>query len=146
MGNIISNYLYKGYCKGKYIINFTVYPDHRADCIIKGDVIKLKWTGISPDGDKDYKCRIIYKDRPHSDLIRGYYEITNDIQELTFEEFKNFRSMCIIKYNKANQNPVIKKILGILYYIALFAAVGILVAYMALFIEFCNAVNNTQHR
>lgn len=80
---IILKFFYKRYLKGTRNIVFYVNPDHLADCIDVGHVRK-----ISFHSGNYYKARFLEgKMVTYGELYCGKYEMSKDIQELSFEEF-----------------------------------------------------------
>lgn len=76
-------FLYKRYSLGKTNIIFYVEPDHLADCIDIGHVRKIEFKS-----GNSYKARFLESiPSKHRGLYIGKYEISKDIQELSFDEF-----------------------------------------------------------
>lgn len=78
---------YKRYCKGKKKIRRVLAPDHLADCIDIGHIRKIEFRS-----GNTYRMRLveIREDKIstwHSPLYDGVYEMTRDIQPLTYEQF-----------------------------------------------------------
>lgn len=95
MKTLIIKYLYKEYQKGQYKIVVTVYPDHFADCISMGHIRSIEFKS-----GNTYRCKFCESKRDtYGDLYSGIYEITNDIQKLSFEQFSHF-NIFDIKRNK----------------------------------------------
>lgn len=85
MINIIKRYLYKRYQKGKCKIIVSMYPDHHADYMDIGHVLKLTFKS-----GNIYRCRFIKSTYADHGFYLGTYEITNDIQELSYDQFSAF--------------------------------------------------------
>lgn len=78
---------YKRYCAGKMKIRRRLSPDHMAECIDIGHVRNIKFKS-----ENTYRMRLTKVEwDPASDssapLYDGIYEMTNDIQPLTFDQF-----------------------------------------------------------
>ncbi len=80
---ILLRILYKKFQKGKKNIVFTMTPDHLADCIDKGHIRKIEF-----HSGNVYNAKFVDGGtNTYGDLWWGKYEISKDIQELSFEEF-----------------------------------------------------------
>lgn len=102
MKNLIRRYLYKEYQKGRYKVVITLHPDNLSDCISIGHIRSIKFKS-----GNIYKCKFCYsKLDAYGGLYTGIYEITNDIQKLSFEQFSQFNIFDI----KRNKNRKIKRV------------------------------------
>lgn len=80
---IILKFLYKRYLNRTRNIVFYIEPDHLADCMSIGHVRK-----ISFHSGNYYNARFLGgRMTAYGGLYCGKYEMSKDIQELSFEEF-----------------------------------------------------------
>lgn len=84
---MFEKFKYKKYLNNENNIIRVISPDHIADCLEIGHVRTIKF-----NSGNTYKMRLIKVKQNkastwHSPLYDGVYEMTNDIQPLTYEQF-----------------------------------------------------------